>query len=540
LTTTNSLALPDTDRLLSQNATWAMALLLFAAALWPLAVFPDPELQDYPNHLARAFILLHQNDPLLQANYRIDWQPVPDLGWDLWAIVLGRYLPLEWTAKLIVVCGCALTITGCFAISRILVGKWTPLPLIAFPLLFNAGYEKGFLGFGLGIGLSLWAMAWWLWVPSRRWALRLAVATVFATVLYVVHFYAFAVYGVFVLGVELEDIIRSRREHRLARRLGMLLRDGAQALPAIALMWCSGPLSTQAADPNGPIGLMDLPWERIPEAALLIDVETVAGVVLLCVAAAVLLVPFALGWMRLRPRAIIAIGLYVGLFFLLPNRILDTSYVAWRILLPALLIAIAASVPAGRWQRQVVFAQIAIAALITATVPILQLSSWRQSNFEKSEFLAAIASLPEGSRLFWAHTGMSRFDVVANEAGAYHVGSYAVIAKRALVQSEFVSPWQHPVRYRDAALQAAPKNSTVFLPDLVKASTLRGFDLRRHILRFDYVLMHGPESGEERAVLPVDRLRLVNKVGDFRLYAVLGGSSPTGLLKAGSPSGGNE
>jgi hypothetical protein len=510
--------------ILTRNAICGVTLFLFIGALWPLAVFPDLQLQDYPNHLARAFVLLHHDDPLLSAHYRVEWLPIPDLGWDLWAIAVGRYLPLEWAAKSMLIVSCMLTITGCFAINRILAGKWTPLPLLAFPFLFNAGYVKGFLSFDLGVGLSLWAMAWWLWVPNRRWAVRLAVATGFSTLLYIVHFYAWAVYGVFVLGIELGEIVlRSDRHRHWSRWLSTMLRDGTQALPALAMLWWSSRMALPPTDPTkAALGLFDWPWDRIGDAAQLIDGGTVAGVVLLCVVGAAFLIPFAMHWARLQPRAAVAIALYILLFFLLPNRIFDTSSVAWRALIPALLIAIASTLPLGRWRQRVLFTQLVVAALVTIAIPLLQIPSWRQSEKEKIDFLAAIDPLPEGSRLFWAHTGILRTDVMANEVGAYHVGAYAVVAKRALVQSMFVYSGQQPLRFRDPAFQSAPKNTAVFLPDIVKVFAVAGLSLKTHILRFDYVLMHGPDDRAERAVLPVDRLRLLNQVGDYRLYAVLG------------------
>jgi len=162
-----------------------------------------------------------------------------------------------------------------------------------------------------------------------------------------------------------------------------------------------------------------------------------------------------------------------------------------------------------------------IAVLVTAFIPLWQFPTWQKSEQEKADLLAAIAPMPEGSRLFWAHAGLRSPEVVKTEIGAYHIGAYAVIAKRALVQSMFVYPGQQPIRFRGPAYQNAPRNSTTFLVELIKIFRRLGVDFTSHLLSFDYLLMHGPNEQLEERVLPLDRLRLVDRVGEFRLYAVL-------------------
>ena len=510
----------ESGRLLPLHAIWAMALLLAVAALWPLAAFPEIVAQDYPNHLARAFILLHRGDPLLAAHYRVDWLPIPDLGWDLWALAFGRIVSLEWAAKLLVLISGALTISGCFVLGRIIVGRWTAVPLLAFPFLFSAGYAKGFLSFDLGIGAALWAMAWWLWAPERQWAVRLLVAAGFSSLLYIVHFYAWAAYGIFVLGIELTPAMSSPGAPRLAR-LGTILRDGTQALPAFAMLWWSSVVPLRPMDPSKrAFGMFDLPWDRLGEAGQLINGDTAWGAVGLCAMGLALLLPFALGWARLNSRAAVPIALYVALFFALPNRIVDTYWVAWRVLLPATFLTIASTVPIGRWRRPVICAQVAVAALVTAAIPLLQADSWRQSERERADFIAAIAPIREGSRLFWAHSGVSKHYVVTHEIGAYHVGSYAVVAKRALVQSMFAYYGQQPLHFREDWVRNVPETSTMFLPEIVKSFGGSRISLAQFVERFDYVLMHGADDSVERVLLPIDHLQLINRVGDFRLYAV--------------------
>ena len=80
----------------------------------PLIAFQDPAMQDYANHMARAFIILHAD--LFRHAYVVRWTPIPDLGWDLWAMALGKWLPLHEAATLFFVLYFALAVGGLFAL----------------------------------------------------------------------------------------------------------------------------------------------------------------------------------------------------------------------------------------------------------------------------------------------------------------------------------------------------------------------------------------------------------------------------------------
>jgi len=83
----------------TQNFGGALLIPLFLLLpIWPLIVFQDPAMQDYANHMARAFIILHADQ--FRHAYVVHWMPIPDLGWDLWALALGKWLPLHIAATL--------------------------------------------------------------------------------------------------------------------------------------------------------------------------------------------------------------------------------------------------------------------------------------------------------------------------------------------------------------------------------------------------------------------------------------------------------
>ncbi len=497
---------------------WRAALLILAflaAALWPLVAYPDLHLQDFPNHLARAFILLHPGDPVLLQNYRVVWSVLPDLGWDLWAVALGQFLPLVLAGKLMVLFAFVLGIGGCFVLGRAQTGGWSLVPLLAFPFLLNGAYAKGFLSFEFGLALSLWAMAWWAIMPERLWLLRLMIATALATLLYVIHLYAFALYGVFVLGFELK-----RSGPGLVSRLITLCRDGLQAAPALLLFL----LAAHAAPHAGGIAYRNF-LGRFGDISLLIESgRPWLDIAVILAFAGITLFAAWKNWLRFSPAAATVLTLYVALFFLLPDGVINTAYLAWRIVLPLIFVGIASLRPGPAMPRLFLPGMLVAAFAITLAVPLIEAPGWSRSQQEKSQFLSLIAPVPDGSKIFFAQVGMPDYAIARDAPGAYHIAAYGVIAKRLLVQTMFVSAGQHVLRFRDDAMQGPVNgpvnNSDPLLQEIADNFRMAHADLGDYIGRFDYVVLRGRDAALENRVLPQPQLILVGEVGDYRLFRV--------------------
>jgi hypothetical protein len=496
----------------------------------PLIAFQDPAMQDYANHMARAFIILHAD--LFRHAYVVHWTPIPDLGWDLWALALGKWLPLHEAATLFFVLYFVLAVGGLFALHcafnrEPLRNALSLTPLLAVPFLMNGGYTKGFFNFDLGLALMLWALAAWLWLGPARWRLRLAAGAAFSLLLYFVHFYAFAVYGLFILGLELPPRLRQGPRGILA-----LARDGFQALPAFTCLILAG------NHLNPPPTAYIRPWHRVVDLTLLIDTNHVwLNIILISAMLGAIGWALARGWLRLPARLILPLILCALIFVAIPDSILGTAYVAWRTTLAAVIVAIAALSPApGRSDGRIVTTLLTLALGITVINSALFALNAQRTADEKQAFLRAIAPMPYGARLFWAHSGGTQHALIAGTAGAYHVGSEAVEARHALVQSMFAYQGQQVLAFRDARF-SVPGNSQTFLPVIAEGFRARGQNLAAYVGMFDYVLLEGSGDPQTEAQLPQARLIPVNAVGDFRLYAVRKSQRPkthpsSGMLDA--------
>src|SRR5579863_34980 len=77
------------------------ALILAAMLLLPIWAVAFSPLLDYPNHLARAFVLAHLNDSHFSFRefYRADWGAYPYLGMDASLALLSRLFPIETAGR---------------------------------------------------------------------------------------------------------------------------------------------------------------------------------------------------------------------------------------------------------------------------------------------------------------------------------------------------------------------------------------------------------------------------------------------------------
>src|SRR5260370_37533542 len=101
----------------------AIRVLLAGAALLALFSVPVfstvlPPLFDYPNHLARFWLLLTGGN----AFYELRWVPLPNLGGDLIVPLLAWLLPLDLAGKLFLVLGFALILGGAAWTDRVVSG----------------------------------------------------------------------------------------------------------------------------------------------------------------------------------------------------------------------------------------------------------------------------------------------------------------------------------------------------------------------------------------------------------------------------------
>ena len=213
---------------------------LFAAVMIavsiPIITHPLPPLSDYVNHLATAHVVdAIDNDPDLMRFYLIDWQLIPDLMMDLVVPVLHRFMSIYVAGEIFTIAIMVGILSGTMGLSRALNGRWSVLPLLASPFLYNGVLLVGVMNYLAGIGLALWAMAAWIALREDAWPWRFAVSALFVLTLFFCHLFALGVYGLGLLAFETQRLW-TRRHERLTWPLIDFVATGVPFLPALLLL----------------------------------------------------------------------------------------------------------------------------------------------------------------------------------------------------------------------------------------------------------------------------------------------------------------
>jgi hypothetical protein len=112
---------------------WSAFALLMTLMTVPLFSTVLPPLFDYPNHLARLYLLMEGGN----AFYTVQWEPLPNLAQDLIVPSLAVLMPLALASKLFLVMVFGLITGGAIWLNRVATGAWRVWPLLAFLLLYN-------------------------------------------------------------------------------------------------------------------------------------------------------------------------------------------------------------------------------------------------------------------------------------------------------------------------------------------------------------------------------------------------------------------
>src|ERR1700736_432689 len=162
----------------------ALFIAVMVAVAAPVVTHPLPPLSDYINHLATAHVVdAIGNDPDLDRFYRIEWQPIPNLMMDLVVPVLHRFMGIYLAGRIFTISIFVVILSGTLALNRALNGRWSALPLIAAPLLYDGVLLVGVMNYLFGIGLALWGLAAWIALRERPWGWRFGASALFVLAL---------------------------------------------------------------------------------------------------------------------------------------------------------------------------------------------------------------------------------------------------------------------------------------------------------------------------------------------------------------------
>lgn len=214
----------------------AFAVLLVLVAI-PIIAEPLPPLTDYVNHLARMHVMARlETNPVLAGFYEIRWAVIPNLIMDVLVPPLVPYFSVLRSGQIFLLLMVVLLVTGPMAIHRALWGRFSPWPLLAFPLVYNGIFLVGLVNYLLGTGIALWGVAGWIALRERAPWQRVVLSTAVVLTLFLCHLFAVGLYGMTLLAFE---AWRLRRSPDRSTWRADILAFGVPFLPVLPLILAS-------------------------------------------------------------------------------------------------------------------------------------------------------------------------------------------------------------------------------------------------------------------------------------------------------------
>jgi hypothetical protein len=492
------------------RAWWAAVIGLCAVLAAPLFVVDVPPLLDYPNHLARAFVLASlPDDAVLGRFYASHWSIIPNLAFDLIAPPLILMLPVHAAGRLLIAAAVLLPVLGSIAYNTALGGRWWSLGvgLVAY----NICLLYGFLNFEIALGLALLLAAGWLRWREDRPALAIVMAIPGAPALFVCHLMGVAFFGLLIGGTELVRLYRDWNVASAIRRgagLAVVFAAPMILYAVSALRQLGGDAEfLPAGDKLFQLLVTFLNYNRP------LDLMT-AGVAMALPALCLLLRRGAVPGIAAVPMVLLLIA-----FFAAPNAWKSTYALDTRFAIMLGFMLFAGFVPA-RWPAGFGCVATTVLVLLFAARMALLTTAWAAHQSDIADLRKVLAPVRPGQAVYVAEAGFHEAPAYWNANPGWrllsnngrmdeHLGALALIEHRAYWPFEFDAPSQQPIETR--APYRALAEQIGHLPDRAEAAIA-------DVCGFDYVLLTGADAVPD---LPAERFRLLIRSGFAALYTII-------------------
>src|SRR5437763_665430 len=178
------------------NAGWATSLgvvgSLTLLAIVPVFFVEIPAMVDYPNHLARMYLLAATGSPNENPYYTVIWKLCPNLAMDIIVPAMARFTNVATATKAFLVLSQVFVVSGAVVLEMVVKRRHEFAGFAAALALYCVPFAWGFLNFEFGMGLALWGIAWWIALENRTLYTRLGVHSLFVFCIFVSHLVAFA------------------------------------------------------------------------------------------------------------------------------------------------------------------------------------------------------------------------------------------------------------------------------------------------------------------------------------------------------------
>ncbi|MGI4808810.1 MAG: hypothetical protein ACRYF2_11970 [Janthinobacterium lividum] len=167
--------------------------------LIPVLITPLPPLTDYPNHLARMWILSGgPGTEAVAAFYRVQLDTFTNVAMDVIAVTLGRIGGWELAGHTAIGAAVLLPAIGGALLWRALHGRWHWWMLAFGLLVWGQTMMSAFLNFQISVGLAMLFAALEPALERLNIPLRIVIRTVLSVILLLAHPFGWIFYGLLV------------------------------------------------------------------------------------------------------------------------------------------------------------------------------------------------------------------------------------------------------------------------------------------------------------------------------------------------------
>lgn len=447
----------------------------FAFLCVPIWVVEYPPLIDYPNHLARSFILNNPDIPELAEFYESDWRFLSNLAYDIVMVPLTKIFPIGVAGKIFVVAMMATLVSSVVLLNYAVYRTVSIVPFISVLFLTNFVFYMGFLAYYLSVSIVIFALACWVLLENRKLYLRVLVGAIFSVILIVAHLYAFGLYGLLVGSYELSKLIFEKND-RLKRMLAAAPL-ALQFVPAITMFALFATFS----------GVEGKPFWYLSGSIVEHKIRTLSVIayakgglfILLAFAPLIAIGTMALYRSKfpLDPRWFFCISVGLAVYAVMPFNVATSSFADMRILPPlfAILIAVLSPTILPSHFVKPLAGWIMMAAIVQSC---LLYYDWRPyRNMEQTLLACADSHIEAGATIQTVVLGGVQSDLFDVNAG--HISTILIPEKLAFVPTLFAFKFQQPVAIKpDYTHLRTTQSGNVFITseDEALPKILQNFD----------------------------------------------------------------
>lgn len=481
---------------------WFLAAGLLAAVLAvPLLLVDVPPLLDYPNHLARYYLLAHPDDPFTSRMYATQWGILPNLGMDIAGAALLRITDLHVGGRLLLAATLFAPVIGAVAYHRAAFGQWGWWPLASGLLAYNGAFFLGFMNFLLALGLALLAGAMWIALRNRHAPLVQAICGgAAAAVLFFCHVFGVVFFALLIATYEGGLLWKRFRAGSLALRDVLVTAfTGMAALSPALVLYLFSPLQAGSASIGEWRGWAKLWRIGAPFMTTNAELTLVTGVIV------VSLIVLFRRKLEFAPGSLLALAVLAVAFVVAPSHMKGGTFVDLRFALMMGLLLFAGVQPHFS-TREACFAGLVVGCLIALRSAQVG-ADWIDHRADLAQLRSAIAQVEPGSRVVAARGRPGHVMGAEPEhrslPGIYrldgHLAALLVSERKAFYPLIFADPAQQPLQVRppfDRIAQplSEPAEWQWLFQELSPEALQRARYLQSWQRDFDYVLLIDPPA----------------------------------------------